>query len=149
MARKKRRITRNALHIRMAELISLRGTCGRLQVGALATFENRVIATGYNGPRAGETHCNNHVCDLSTPCTRAVHAEENLILWAKKERIMLDGSILYCTHQPCIKCAQMIFKAGISEVYYLNSYRLIDGLNYLKEHGIKTFRITRAGSTKV
>lgn len=142
----KKRITRRALHLKIAELISLRGTCGRLQVGAVATIENRIVATGYNGPAPNEPHCSAEHCDLTKPCTRAVHAEQNLIMWAIEQNVDLKNTTLYVTHQPCIDCAKAIRLVGIKKVYFTNEYRLTEGLDYLKTHGIEVRRFTPTGS---
>ena len=52
------RPTRLETLVRIAEAISERGTCSRLQVGAVIHREGRVLSTGYNGAPAGVEHCN-------------------------------------------------------------------------------------------
>lgn len=140
------RINRNALHIQIAELISKRATCGRLSVGAVATIDNRIVANGYNGPPPGHPHCSDYFCDMTKPCTRALHAERNLLDWAIQNNVDLRNTTLYITHSPCLDCAKLIAFCGIKEVYYLNSYRLDDGPKFLENHGIKVIRITRDGA---
>lgn len=141
-----RRINREALHIRTAGLYSLRATCGRLQVGAVAVRDGRVIACSHNGPLKGEPHCTSLTCDQSKPCTRAVHAEANLISFCAKEGIPLSGTDLYCTHQPCEKCAELIIATGFSRVYFQHSYRLDDGLQRLLNNNIQVIRIDEQGN---
>lgn len=41
----------------VAHVISQRGTCSRLKVGAVIERNGRIIATGYNGAPAGMDHC--------------------------------------------------------------------------------------------
>lgn len=41
----------------MAQVVAKRGTCSRLQVGAVFAVEGRVVATGYNGAPPGLAHC--------------------------------------------------------------------------------------------
>lgn len=114
------RISRDTLYIATASLMSLRGTCKRMKVGCVITSkDNRIIATGYNGSL--DKHCT--LCDLSKPCTEAIHAEANAIAYAAKKGIPLDGSIIYCTHSPCLKCAELIIQSGIKKVVYSKPYR--------------------------
>ena len=130
----------------MALLVSKRGTCKRLQVGSVLTYNNKVISTGYNGPSKGVEHCNEFQCDKDIPCRRAIHAEHNAIISAPSN--YLPGAILYVTHQPCFGCACKIIDIGITTVYYLNEYRDKAGLNYLLENNIKVIRINEAGETQ-
>lgn len=51
------RINRNEMLMQMAEVVSLRGTCSRLQVGAVVSRDGRIIAMGYNGTPKGLPHC--------------------------------------------------------------------------------------------
>jgi dCMP deaminase len=54
----------------IAKAVAERGTCPRLKVGAvLATRDNRIIATGYNGSPAGLPHCTEVGC-LRQDCQR-------------------------------------------------------------------------------
>ena len=84
------------------------------------------MTTGYNGAPSGVKTCvERGEClrkKLGIPSgTRhemcyAVHAEQNAIIQAAKLGVNIDGSTLYCTHQPCILCAKMIVNAGIVRV---------------------------------
>jgi len=51
------RIARDEMLMQMAEVVAQRGTCSRLQVGAVFAQEGRVVATGYNGAPPGLAHC--------------------------------------------------------------------------------------------
>lgn len=66
-------------------------------------------------------------------CQRAIHAETNALLWAARKGVHTEDGIMYCTHGPCLKCAQAIIAAGIREVYYITPYRLFDGLSLLTQ----------------
>lgn len=66
-----------------------------------------------------------------------VHAEANAILFAVKSGIKTKGSTMYVTLSPCIDCAKMIIQAGIKRVVYSNKYRGLEGIEFLKENGIK------------
>ncbi len=51
------RISRDEMLMEMAHTVAKRGTCSRLQVGAVFAVEGRVVATGYNGAPPGLDHC--------------------------------------------------------------------------------------------
>lgn len=146
------RITREALNIQIASLIAKRGTCKRLQVGAVITRDNRIVATGYNGPARNQEHCNDFMCNTDTPCRRAIHAEANAIVSLKGSSTVYNGIfyqgeyILYCTHNPCLGCAITILEdTPIKKVYYLNLFRSVDGIQLLKLNGIQVIKINEEG----
>jgi dCMP deaminase len=130
------RITRESLYIKIAELFSQRSTCGRLKVGCAIIKDGRIICTGYNGSlkdsRMGDI-CN---CNLEKPCEKAIHAEANAISFAAQHGIPLKRSIMYVTHSPCIKCAEIIIQSGIIEVVYKELFRDNSGLLLLKANNI-------------
>lgn len=136
------RISRTEQAMRIAEVISLRGTCGRLQVGCVITVNGRIVTTGYNGPPAGAPHCQAPYCDQSKSCLRALHAEVNAIGFAAAEGLSLRGGTLYCTYAPCEKCAQLIKASGIAMVYYRHPFRDMDGVEYLENHGVPVSQLT-------
>ena len=125
--------------MRIALLISERGTCERLQVGAILVKDNRIIATGYNGPPPGLSECGQDVCDTSKPCTRAIHAEANLIAHCAKIGIATADTILYVTHSPCLKCAELIAQAGIRKVVFGSKFRDDGGIKLLESLGVLVF----------
>ena len=117
----------------MAFVVAKRGTCDRLQVGAVIARDGRVISSGYNGNIIGQDHCD-HDEFSNMGCTDAVHAEANAILFAARYGTSTEGAHLFTTHQPCLNCAKMIINAGISKVFYSYPYRDISGLNLLFAH---------------
>ena len=105
----------------LAVSASKRGTCSRLQVGAVLVNNNRVKATGYNGSKPHSQHCCDVGCDLvNGHCVRTVHAEINCLNDATVEE--KAGGVLYVTHFPCECCQKVIAESGIKEVVYLNNY---------------------------
>jgi len=137
----------------VAQAVAKRGTCSRLQVGAVFSKDGRIIATGYNGAPAGMAHCfHRSIDEIPAPeylemingirpkewkgCTIAEHAERNGIAFAAKYGLALDGSELHCTHAPCLDCARSIINAGIKTVTYLTPYRLTDGVEFLRIAGL-------------
>ena len=51
------RVTRDEMLMEVAHAIAKRGTCSRLQVGAVFSRDGRIVSTGYNGAPAGMPHC--------------------------------------------------------------------------------------------
>ncbi len=131
------RITREDLYMGIAHLFSRRSTCQRLQVGCTIIKDGRVICSGYNGALKSVTHLGGMCkCNIDKPCTQAIHAEANAIAFAAKEGISLKGAWLYCTHSPCIKCAELIIQAGITVVQYGEEFRDREGLELLTINGV-------------
>lgn len=101
----------------------------KLQVGAVAVRDSRIICVGYNGtPPKFPNACED--AEGKTLDT-VIHAEENLILYASKNGIALKGAILYITHSPCLHCARAIYGAGFIEVIYGEAYKNSHGLDFL------------------
>ena len=120
------RLNRISLNLNMAKLVAQRATCLRAKVGAIATQDNRVVATGYNGSLAGENHCTDESCSPFDHCPNSVHAEANLIAYAARKGVKLEGATMYITHSPCRKCSELIIQAGITEIWYIQPYRATD-----------------------
>jgi dCMP deaminase len=112
-----------------AERFAQLSSAKRLQVGAVIVQENRIVSIGYNGMPAGWTN----ECEGDDGKTKdeVIHAEANAILKLARDGERGYGSSLFCTHAPCIQCAKLIYGAGVSKVYYRESYRNTDGLDFL------------------
>jgi dCMP deaminase len=126
----------------IAYVVSERSTCNRLHVGAVLAKDGRILSIGYNGPVSGAPHCNHPEGDYETvpmsgACVSAVHAEANAIAFAAKEGICVGGSTLFVTHQPCLKCAQLIINSGIVMVTYDKPYRLVEGVDLLRDNNVR------------
>ena len=134
----------------VARTMARRSTCSRAQVGAVLARDTRIIGSGYNGAPAGLPHCNHdctcpvwwsdyeHADDCASmqPCEIAVHAEANAIAAAARFGVALEGSALYVTLAPCLNCARLLVSAGVTEVYYGETYRSTDGLDLLRQADI-------------
>lgn len=129
------RISRDEMLVAITEVVALRSTCNRAQVGAVVAQDGRIVSTGYAGAPSGMPHCGPQ-CNTDAPCTRTVHAEAGAISYAARAGIALEGATLYCTHTPCKNCSGLIINSGIIRVIYLKPYRLTEGLELLKEAGI-------------
>ena len=122
-----------------AERFAKLSSAKRLQVGAVVVKDNRIISIGYNGMPSGWTNeCENaiqHSDDTVSLVTKeeVIHAEANSIIKLARDGERGDGASLFCTHAPCIHCAKLIYGAGITNVYYRDSYRDELGIDFLKK----------------
>ncbi|AJQ97134.1 deoxycytidylate deaminase [Gynuella sunshinyii] len=97
----------------MAELVGSWSKDPSTQVGAVITQGNRVVSVGFNGyPRGVGDSANQD--DRETKLLKTIHAEENAILFAKRD---LTGCEIYVTHFPCPNCAAKIIQTGIATVH--------------------------------
>jgi dCMP deaminase len=130
-----------------AERFAQLSSAKRLQVGAVVVKDNRIISIGYNGMPAGWTNECENVVQLSDDTVvlktkdEVIHAEANAILKLARDGERGNGSSLFCTHAPCIHCAKLIHGAGIDTVYYRDSYRDEDGINFLNNCKINVKKI--------
>jgi dCMP deaminase len=118
----------------MARVVSARGTCMRMMVGAIIARDSRALSMGYNGVPSGLPHCN-HTMDEANGCARAVHAEANAIVWAARNGIVTDGAEMFTTHMPCLSCAALIINAGIMRLVWSIPYRDRSGMDLLVASG--------------
>jgi len=128
------RLTREETLMEIARTMSMRSTCTRAHVGAVIAKEGRIISTGYNGTPPGMAHCKHFVDD--GPCTQAIHAETNAIIFAGRYGVSCVGADLYVTVSPCLNCANLIIAAGIKSVIWDSEHRDLDGLVLLRAVGI-------------
>lgn len=143
------------MFMEMARVASRRSTCFRLNVGAIVTRGNNIVAVGYNGHEPGAPHCSGNDCPGVMPglCgTR--HAEVNALEKAKvlmlgKSRKPVD---LYCTDSLCNSCVGYIIKQYVEKntgiivgrIFYETPYRDVSPLRKV-EGLIEVYRITSAG----
>lgn len=140
------------IFMELAVNLAKRSHCIKRHVGAVLAKDTRIISIGYNGPPAGTHNCDEEWpekgCspDSKGSCTLAIHAEQNAIMFAVKNKASVDGSTLYVTLSPCLACARIIFSMGIETVIYLNSYAAYkglmtdEGLAFLERFGVKVIK---------
>lgn len=125
----------------VCDIEAVKSNCNKRKVGAyLEVKVNRIVRATISG-------CNYH--DLS-PCTCVAGKQDPFVIHA--EQVVLQGFkeiryrplnqelILYVTYEPCLKCAKTIVKKGVRTVYYRDSSRLHDGLNYLLSEKIEVIQ---------
>ena len=121
----------------LAVNLAKRSHCVKRHVGAVLTKDTRIISIGYNGPPAGTHNCDEEFpgvgCDRDSKgsCSLALHAEQNAILYAVKNKTDVAGSTLYVTLAPCLACSRVIFTIGIKKV------DKEEGVDFLKKFGVE------------
>ena len=137
----------------------------RAQVGAIIVKDNRIISIGYNGMPSGWTndceivdtwndvphmrekyikdgavmHDSPHGATWSRKRTKpeVLHAETNAIAKVAQSNENCKGATLFCTHEPCMDCAKLIFQSGISTVIFKHTYKADkgSGRDFLEKSG--------------
>lgn len=156
-------------YMKTAEIFAELSHAKRLHVGAIVVKDDRIISIGYNGMPAGwDNDCeykeymsrdaggwlNPDEIEqrwqyLEEDGTRyalktkpeVLHAETNAISKLAKSTESGDGAAIFITHSPCLDCAKLIYQSGINSVYYRNSYRNDDGIEFLKKSGVNVEKL--------
>jgi dCMP deaminase len=116
--------------INIAKEIATLSKCIRSKVGAIIVKNGNIISMSYNGTPSGMDNC----CERdNVTLPHVIHAEVGAILKAAKTGNSVEGSTLYLTLSPCLDCAKLILQAGIKRVVYLESYRHMEGPNFLEQ----------------
>lgn len=100
-------------------------------VGAvIVTQDNRKCSIGYNGFVSGieETE---EKWQRPTKYLYSQHAEMNAIINCPFDTV---GCILYCTHQCCHRCLEMVIQAGITRIIYISDYANLEHKDIWLEH---------------
>ena len=151
----------------IADLTSKLSSASRLNVGAVIVKGNKILGTGYNGMPTGWTNeCeykeympgdsldgnlyplteydptveSNRKYRLVTK-DEVLHAEMNAIAKVSASTESSEGSTLFITHAPCLDCAKLVYQSGIKSVYYRNSYKNTDGLDFLNKCNVEVTMI--------
>ncbi len=142
------------IYMELAVNLAKRSHCIKRHVGAVLTKDTRIISIGYNGPPSGTHNCDEEWPTAGCPrdskggCSLAIHAEQNAILYAVKNKTSVDGATLYVTLSPCLSCARIIYSVGIQHVIFLNSYAEHkgiahdEGVDFLRKFGVKAEKYT-------
>ena len=132
--------------LELARVASLRSEDPFMKVGAcVLRHDNSVAGLGYNGAPPGiEINWENR----DERRKRVIHAEANAIGYAARNGIATDGCIMYCTMTPCIACAKLVTAAGIKEFYYIERYRLDDGIKFLEQSHVRIQKVLNGTKRK-
>ena len=132
--------------LRVSELSHAR----RLQVGAIVVKDDRIISIGYTGMPAGwDNNCEDEITieedekfikGLKTK-PEVLHAETNALAKIARSTNSSDGASIFITHAPCLDCAKLVYQSGIKSVYYRNSYKNTDGIDFLNKCNVEVTMI--------
>lgn len=119
------------LFMDIAKRTALESNCVKYKVGTVIVRDNRIILQGYNGTISSFMNCSVKFkgVDMTLDVNREehrnwsnsfeVHAEMNIISYAARKGISLEGTTMYCTHAPCNNCLKHLIQAGVKEVIYV------------------------------
>lgn len=124
--------------------------CVRRRVGAILVKNGKIVSKGYNGVPYDLIDCSSQVmcfkvangiksgAEVDEKNCRVLHAEQFAIVNAMKKTNIepLTGATLYCTEQPCSKCALLIVAADIREVIYEHDYPDGFAKEFLRRAGV-------------
>jgi dCMP deaminase len=121
------RVSRDEWGLAIAEATSLRGTCIRRKVGAVAVdWAGVILSTGYNGVPRGFPHCDETPCHghgfasgQGLEVCEAIHAECNAVVFAP-DAMKIDT--LYVTTAPCVNCTKLLLATGCSRIVFRDDY---------------------------
>ena len=134
-------------YMKTAEVFAELSSARRLHVGAIVVKDDRIISIGYNGmPSGWDNNCENVVHRIAQePILQTkpevLHAETNAIAKLAKSTESGNGATLFITHAPCLDCAKLVYQSGINSVFYRNSYRSDDGLQFLQKAGVQVTQV--------
>ena len=130
------RVTKHNYYLDIAQTVSERCTCLRKKFGAIIVKDDVIVSTGYNGAPRGRKNCDEiGSCmrdKLGIPrgeryeLCRSVHAEQNAIIAAARERMIGSTLYLVCIDSKtgelvgdvmsCMMCKRAVINAGIENV---------------------------------
>lgn len=118
--------------LQIAESMSNESKCQSRHVCAIATKNNRIIATGINGTISGFQNCSQRFPNGVNESNREehhawsqlyeAHAEDNLIAEFAKNQISSIGSTVYINLHPCEKCTIRLAGIGVTRIVYSIHY---------------------------
>jgi dCMP deaminase len=150
-------------HMKAAEVYSQLSSARRLHVGCVVVKDNTIIGIGYNGmPSGWDNNCEDkvyanawsvdnevweyqeedsgHPYNLKTK-PEVLHAETNALAKIARSTNSSDGASMFITHAPCLDCAKLVYQSGIKSVYYRNSYKNTDGIDFLNKCNVEVTMI--------
>lgn len=141
-------------YMKTAETFAELSHARRLHVGAIVVKDDRIISIGYNGMPAGwDNNCEDESVEMYSGFEGAIHrvklkskpevlhAETNAIAKLAKSTETGADATMFITHSPCLDCAKLIFQSGITSVFYRDSYRSEDGIQFLTKSGVKVEQV--------
>ncbi len=132
------RLSIPAYAMALAHVASLRSEDPYRKVGAAALdYDNRVIATAYNGLAPGFVAPLGFWEDRDVRKPYMLHAEVNLCSLFRRG----EAKIVATTTMPCTSCMQMLCAYGVKEIYYDEEYPDSHAPELAKTYGLSLIRI--------
>lgn len=148
--------------MKAAEVYAQLSSAKRLQVGCVIVKNDTIIGIGYNGMPSGWTNvCEETEYILKSECQfdpedmialgytetengwtknwtkpEVLHAESNALAKVARSTNSSEDATLFVTHAPCLNCAKSIYQAGITSVFYRDTYKDPAGVEFLKKCGV-------------
>lgn len=136
------RPSKDQYYLDLAKTVCSRGTCTKVEIGAVIIRDDQVVSTGYVGaPRGTKSSLEHGFClrkKLGIPSghryemCRSVHAEQNAIINAARAGVSLFGGDMYIYGRlkdddgvpidnvidafPCFICKKMLLNCGLKRV---------------------------------
>jgi dCMP deaminase len=133
----------NSLYMDIAKRVAKMSYARRLQVGAVAVKDGRIISMGFNGMPSGWDNDCEGIVELNEDGghvyktkPQVLHAESNCLAKLARSTESGEGADLFVTHAPCMDCAKSIYQSGIRRVFFGNAYRSTDGIEFLQKSGV-------------
>jgi len=150
------RLSKDEYYLDIARSVCRRGTCTKVEIGAVIIRDDQIVSTGYCGaPRGTKSSIEHGFClrkQLGIPSghryeiCRSVHAEQNAIINAARSGTSLLNGDMYIYGRirseegveqvldafPCFICKKMLINCGLKRV-----------ICSLKEGGFKTFEVEK------
>jgi dCMP deaminase len=151
------RPSKDQYYLDIAKAVSKRGTCLKVEIGAVIIRDDQIISTGYVGASRGTKSSQEHgFClrqQLGIPSghryeiCRSVHAEQNAIINAARAGSSLLGGDMYIYGKrqgaeealdafPCFICKKMLINCGLKRVICSlkdGAYKVFDVEQWAKE----------------
>lgn len=159
----------NDFYMDVAKRVSEMSYAKRLKVGSVLVKDGNIISFGWNGTPSGwDNECENidyvdengqdydemiskgytfgAVSDVAGYVRRVtkpevLHAEQNLLMKIAKSTNSTEDADMFITHAPCLECAKLIYQSGIRKVFYRDTYRSEEGLNFLQQCKVEVNRV--------
>lgn len=130
------------MYMEMAKVAAKQSYAKRLQVGAIAVKDHRILSVGYNGTFPGaDNNCENLIDGKLVTKKEVIHAEMNLIYKLARDGESGADADLFITHAPCFECAKAILSVGFKKVWFRNEYKSDEGVQLLKANGIDVEKV--------
>jgi dCMP deaminase len=149
------------IYIKLCKQLAILSKCIKYKVACIITKNNKIIATGINGTKNDTVNCCDHFKDVDITLDKIrgehklwsldneIHAEHNAINFAKENKIDLNGTVLYCNLQPCMKCLKLIIDNGIKTVYFYKKYKNINITDYKILMGVYNINVYKVTKNKI